>query len=180
MPLPHVPREKSLLSFVCSSSTSDGISSLWYVDHLIHCKLNHSLRLFASVGLCHLVQSRTFLEPFHLALVEGVGKLDVNGLAILLVHLEGDWLANGKLGAHQVNLVLRVDLVIVCRFGEGKRKHTLLLQVGLVLMYKLAWSLVSFALPIALTIRAKLRVMMARPPKCLGSRAACSRDEPSP
>lgn len=80
----------------------------------------------------HGVQGGTVSEPLNLGVVEGVVELDVEGLALLGVDTEGDRLANGELGAEQVNLVLRADLVVVGRVGEGQRKHTLLLQVGLV------------------------------------------------
>ena len=59
-------------------------------------------------------------------------ELDVEGLAILGVDTESHGLADLKLGAEQVNLVIGLDLVIVGRLSEGQRKHTLLLQVGLV------------------------------------------------
>lgn len=58
---------------------------------------------------------------------------DVEGGATVLgVDTEGHGLANLELSAQEVDLVLGVDLVVVGRIGEGQRKHTLLLQVGLV------------------------------------------------
>jgi len=67
-----------------------------------------------------------------LTLVEGVGKLNVNSLAVLLVKSESNWLANSELSAQKVNLVLWVDLVVVGGVRESEGKHTLLLQVRLV------------------------------------------------
>jgi len=49
------------------------------------------------------------------------------------VDTECDWLSDCELGAQKVDLVGWVDLVVVGWVGEGKRKHTLLLEVGLVL-----------------------------------------------
>lgn len=84
--------------------------------------------------LGHGVKGAAVLEPLELGLVEGVGELDVEGLAAVLgVDAEGHWLADGELGAHEVKHILGLDLVVVGWVGEGKRKHTLLLQVGLVL-----------------------------------------------
>merc|ERR1719487_1488966 len=83
-------------------------------------------------GLGHGVEGRAVLEPLDLALVEGVRKLDLVRLAVLGVNLHGHGLANGELSAEKVNLVIGVELVVVGGLGEGERKHTLLLQVGLV------------------------------------------------
>ena len=80
----------------------------------------------------HGVQGRAVAEPLDLGLVEGVAELDIVRLAILGVDAHRDGLADGELGAHQVDLVIRLDLVVVRRVGEGQREHTLLLQVGLV------------------------------------------------
>jgi hypothetical protein len=85
------------------------------------------------VILGHGVEGRAVLEPLDLTLVEGVRELDVEGLAVLGVDPHGHGLANGELGAEKVDLVGGVELVVVGGVGEGKRKHTLLLQVGLVL-----------------------------------------------
>lgn len=82
--------------------------------------------------LGHGVQGRTVLEPLNLALVEGVVKLDIERLAILGVDTESDGLTDSELSAHNVNLGIRGDAVIVSGVSEGERKHTLLLQVGLV------------------------------------------------
>lgn len=62
-----------------------------------------------------------------------MAELDVEGGTVLGVDTQGDGLANLELSAEEVDLVLGLDLVVVGGVGEGKRKHTLLLQVGLVL-----------------------------------------------
>lgn len=82
--------------------------------------------------LGHGVEGRAVLEPLNLGLVEGVRELDVEVLAVLGVDTHGDGLANGELSAEDVDLVLRAELVVVGGVREGERKHTLLLQVGLV------------------------------------------------
>lgn len=83
--------------------------------------------------LSHGVQGRSVTEPLELGLVEGVNQLDVESRAAILgVDTESDGLADGDLSAEQVNTVLGVDLLIVGGVSEGQRKHTLLLQVGLV------------------------------------------------
>ena len=84
-------------------------------------------------GLGHGVEGRAVLEPLDLALVEGVRKLDLEGLTVLGVDSHGHGLADGELSAEKVDLVVGLELVVVGRLREGKRKHTLLLQVGLVL-----------------------------------------------
>ena len=90
------------------------------------------MHLLLSV-LGHGVKSAAVLEPLNLALVEGVRKLDLEVLAAIgRVDCHGQRLAGGELGGGQVNLVVGADLVVVGRVGEGKGKHTLLLQVGLV------------------------------------------------
>jgi hypothetical protein len=89
------------------------------------------MRLLARLG--HGVEGRAVLEPLDLALVEGVGELDVEGLvAVGGVNNEGDGLADGELSSLDVNLVVGADLLVVGGLGEGQGKHTLLLQVGLV------------------------------------------------
>lgn len=60
--------------------------------------------LFVSLG--HGVQSATVLEPLNLAGVEGVGQLDLEGLAILGLDDHGDGLAGGELGGLDVDLLL--------------------------------------------------------------------------
>lgn len=83
--------------------------------------------------LGHGVESAAVLEPFNLALVEGVGKRDLELLAAIGgVDSHGQRLSRGELSGGQVDTVVRADLVVVGRVGEGEGKHTLLLQVGLV------------------------------------------------
>ena len=48
------------------------------------------------------------------------------------VNTEGHGLANLELSAHEVDLVLGLDLLVIGGVGEGQGQHTLLLQVGLV------------------------------------------------
>lgn len=55
-----------------------------------------------------------------------------SGATVLGVDTESDGLANGELSAEEVDLVLGSDLLVVGGVNEGERKHTLLLQVGLV------------------------------------------------
>lgn len=105
-------------------------------------------------------------------------KYALPGRSILGVDDHSQWLAGGQLRAYDINGVVWVDLIVVCWIRKGQGKHTLLLQVGFVLSTELVQIRIENA--ITLTMRAKLRVMIARPPKCLGSSAACSRDEPSP
>lgn len=112
----------------------------------------------------HGVERRAVLEPLDLGLVEGVAQLNIVGLAILGVDTEGHGLADSELSAHQVNRVGGLDLVVVGGVGEGQRKHTLLLQVGLVLV-RVSHTACLIHGARKLTIRAKLRVMMARPPR---------------
>jgi hypothetical protein len=73
------------------------------------------------------------VEPLDLAGVEGVGQGNVEGgLAVGGVDAEGHGLADGKLCAEKVDLVVGLDLLVVLGVGEGEGKHTLLLKVGLV------------------------------------------------
>lgn len=96
-------------------------SSVLYHEHLLLSVLGHG------------VESAAVLEPFDLALVESVGKRDLELLAAIGgVDSHGQRLARGELSGGQVNTVVRADLVVVGRVGEGEGKHTLLLQVGLV------------------------------------------------
>jgi hypothetical protein len=84
--------------------------------------------------LGHGVESATVLEPLDLALVEGVRQRDVESLAAVGgLDDQGHGLANSKLSDLEVDLVVGANLVVVGGVGEGERKHTLLLQVGLVL-----------------------------------------------
>jgi hypothetical protein len=86
-----------------------------------------------SPGLGHGVEGRAVVEPLDLTGVEGVGEGDVvGGGAVGGVDAEGHGLANGELSAEKVDLVAGLDLLVVLGVGEGQRKHTLLLQVGLV------------------------------------------------
>lgn len=106
--------------------------------------------------------------------------MSVPRLSVLRVNSQGYWFADRKLRAQEINPVIRVDFVVVGGFNEGEGEHALFLQIRFVL-----WGTrVSLMIPTTsqnrLTIRAKLRVMMARPPRCLGSRAACSLELPSP
>lgn len=114
--------------------------------------------------LGHGIQSRAVTEPLQLRLVEGVGQLDIERLAILGVDSQSHGLANGELRQLKINSGIRRNAVVVGGVSEGQRKHALLLQVGLVLWKWLA-EFRQFRRRNALTIRAKLRVMMARPPR---------------
>lgn len=79
------------------------------------------------------VEGGTSLEPLDLAFVEGVSKLDLLRGAVLVLNDEGEVFARSKaLQTLDVNLVGTLDTVVVGRVDEGERKHTLLLQVGLV------------------------------------------------
>ena len=86
------------------------------------------------VLLGHGVESAAVLEPLNLTLIEGVGQRDIERLAaIRRVDSEGDGLAGGKLGSSDADLVVGANLLVIGGIAEGQRKHTLLLQVGLVL-----------------------------------------------
>jgi hypothetical protein len=61
-----------------------------------------------------------------------VQELNIEAGAVLGLDTEGHGLADGELSAQKVDLVVGADLVVVGRVSEGERKHTLLLQVGLV------------------------------------------------
>lgn len=96
--------------------------------------------------LCHGVQRATVLEPLNLRLVEGVSKLDFPSFAALWMYPHRHRLANGELSAHQVDFVVRVDLVVVFRVNERQREHALLFEVGFVLQarpYQLPYTLYS-------------------------------------
>jgi hypothetical protein len=54
--------------------------------------------------LGHRVQGASVLEPLNLRLVEGVVQLDLERLAVLGVDDHGDGLANGQLGAEDIDL----------------------------------------------------------------------------
>lgn len=66
------------------------------------------LRL-SSVGLGHGVQCATVLEPLDLGSVVSVGKLDLEGLAVLGVDPHGEGLANLELSAQKIDLGLTVS-----------------------------------------------------------------------
>jgi len=82
---------------------------------------------------CHGVQRATVLEPLNLRLIEGVSELDFPSFSVLWMYPHRHRLANGEFGAHQVDLVIRVDLVVVFRVNERQREHALLLEVGFML-----------------------------------------------
>lgn len=94
--------------------------------------LGPSSALLASVLPAHRVQRTAISEPLKLALVESLIELGLPDLTILRVHSHGDGLSHGKLGAHDVDLVLRLDSVVVFGIGEREGQHALLLQIGLV------------------------------------------------
>lgn len=86
------------------------------------------------VFLGHCVKSTAILEPLHLSLVECLCELDIKRLPIFRMNPHGHWLPDGKLCAHQICLILGFDLVIVCGVDKGEWQHSLLLQVGFVLI----------------------------------------------
>ncbi|KAI6755925.1 hypothetical protein HG531_005031 [Fusarium graminearum] len=84
-------------------------------------------------SLRHGVEGGAVLEPLDLGFVEGVREGHLEGLAAIgRVDNEGEGLANLELGAEDIDLVIRSDLVVVGRVREGQGQHTLLLEVGLV------------------------------------------------
>ena len=60
--------------------------------------------IYLFVVLGHGVQSTAVLEPLDLASIEGVGQLDLEGLAVLGLDDHRKGLADLELGALQVNL----------------------------------------------------------------------------
>jgi hypothetical protein len=85
------------------------------------------------VLLSHGVKGGAVVEPLNLTGVEGVRERNVEGgVTVGGVNTEGHGLANLELSAEKVDLVAGLDLLVVLGVGEGKGKHTLLLQVGLV------------------------------------------------
>jgi hypothetical protein len=91
------------------------------------------MRLFARL-LSHGVERAAVLEPLNLAVVEGVRKLDIEGLAAVDgMDSQSHRLAGGELGRVDGDLVVGANLLVVGGVAEGQWKHTLLLQVGLVL-----------------------------------------------
>ena len=84
--------------------------------------------------LGHGVQCTAILEPLNLTLIEGVIQLDVKRLAAICgMHAQSHGFVDGQLGAQQVYLVIRLDLVVVGRVSEGQGQHALFLEVGFVL-----------------------------------------------
>jgi hypothetical protein len=94
---------------------------------------HHNSILSLLSRLRHSVQRTTVLEPLDLALVESVVEFNVKGLtAVCWMHTQRHRLTDCQLGAHKVDLVIWLDLIVVLGVGKGKRKHTLLLEVGFV------------------------------------------------
>lgn len=140
--------------------------------------IHHRIISALLVVLRHHVKSTTVLEPTDLTLVEGMHKFDIKRRTILGMNFKSHRLSDRKFCTHQVKPISGVNLIIIGRIVEGQGKHSLLLEIGLVLV-PVSNSLAIFSAD-ELTIRAKLRVMIATPPRCLGSRAACSLELPSP
>ena len=90
--------------------------------------------------LGHGVQRATILKPLNLSLVESLREFALPGFTILGVNSHGQWLAHCQLGAHDVDFVVRIDLIVICRVRESQREHALLLQVGFMLGISLAMS----------------------------------------
>lgn len=94
----------------------------------------HTMTYLVARLLSHGVEGAAVLEPLNLALVEGVRERDRERLAAIGgVDGKGDGLAGGELSRGDADLVVGSDLLVVGGVAEGQRKHTLLLQVGLVL-----------------------------------------------
>ena len=70
------------------------------------------------VMFCHGVQSAPILKPFNLGGVEGVSKLGFPRRTILGVNSQSDGLTNGNFGAHEVDLVVWIDLIVILRINE--------------------------------------------------------------
>ncbi len=85
---------------------------------------------------CHCIQRAAIPEPLNLRLIVCMRQLRLPRLAALGVHPERKGLADRELGAHNIQLVVRVDLVIVGGVSEGKGEHALFLKVGFVLGVK--------------------------------------------
>jgi len=65
--------------------------------------------------------------------IEGMRQRQVLALAILVVKAESDGGSFGEFGnSDKVNLVVRLDLLVIGRVLEVEGEHTLLLEVGLV------------------------------------------------
>lgn len=79
------------------------------------------------------VKSRASLEPFNLALVEGVRELDLLFRSVAVLNTKGQVLAGRKrLKTKNIHTVVRADLLVVVRVRERQCEHALLLQVRLV------------------------------------------------
>lgn len=75
--------------------------------------------LLGVVSLGHGVKGTSVLEPLDLRRVVGVCQLDLESLTLLWVNLHSHWLADGDVGADEVNLgrvstVTRMDLICKC------------------------------------------------------------------
>lgn len=79
------------------------------------------------------VKSRASLEPFNLALVEGVRELDLLFRSVAVLDTKRQVLAGRKrLKTKDIHTVVGADLLVVLRVRERQREHALLLQVRLV------------------------------------------------
>jgi len=83
--------------------------------------------------LGHRVQGAPILEPLNLCLIVRMRELCLPRLTVLGVHSQSHRFADRDFRAHDINLVVRVDLVVVGRVGEGEREHALFFEVGFVL-----------------------------------------------
>ena len=139
--------------------------------------------LLASKHFGHLVESTAGLKPVNLSLVVAMNQFKLVRAAILVLENTSDGLARGKVcQANEGNPVIRANLVIVCRVTECEGEHALFLQVGL--CRGRTQSLVVcgqvYTADNPPWILAKDLTITAAPPRCRGSRAACSRLLPSP
>jgi hypothetical protein len=62
-----------------------------------------------------------------------MGEFDIEWLPILGMNPHREWLANGQLSAHEIDLGIRWDLVVVGGVAESQGKHSLLLQIRFML-----------------------------------------------
>lgn len=153
---------------------------------VISVPLSHSARgrgLLASKHFGHLVESTASPEPVNLGLVVAMNQFKLVRATVLVLENTSDGLARGKVcQADEGNPVIRANLVIVCRVAECEGKHALFLQVGL--CRGRTQSLVVggqvYAADNPPWILAKDLTITAAPPRCRGSKAACSRLLPSP
>ncbi len=96
---------------------------------------HYGLLLVPSI-LGHGVERTAILEPLDLTLVECVREFDIDCVATIGgVNSQGHGLANSELSAGKIDAVIGTNLVVVGWVRESQRKHTLLLQVGLVLIF---------------------------------------------